>query len=289
VELRHLRYVIAVAEDLHFAQAAGRLHLAAPSLSKQIRQLEMLLGYPLFERRTRQVRLTTAGSAFVSEAREALNHVVLALDLSAAANRAATGSLAIGYSPWIDVPWIIAAKNRFDREIGIEALLRSEHTAAQTESVLTGKLSAGIMVLPIRVPDLEVRVLRQERLVLALPRSHPSAAESSLDVKALANQPIISIRDSVEPALSDYLRCVGKENGFEPRIVQEVTTTSEALELVASNVGAALVRGSLSARLQHQGVVFRHCTELELRVEIGLVYSAHQAPPAVELLFAFLR
>jgi DNA-binding transcriptional LysR family regulator len=76
--MRHLRYVVAIAEDLHFARAANRLHLAAPSLSKQIRQLETLLGYPLFERRTRQVALTTAGSVFVVEAREALNHVALA-------------------------------------------------------------------------------------------------------------------------------------------------------------------------------------------------------------------
>lgn len=91
IKLRTLRYVVAIAEDLHFARAADRLHLAAPSLSKQIRQLESLLGYPLFERRTRQVVLTKAGSAFVAEAREALNHVALALDLSAAANGAESG------------------------------------------------------------------------------------------------------------------------------------------------------------------------------------------------------
>ena len=91
VELRHLRYVITVADELHFAGAANRLHVAAPSLSKQIRQLEDILGYRLFKRKTREVLLTSAGVVFVAEARRSVDHATLAVELGGAAIRGETG------------------------------------------------------------------------------------------------------------------------------------------------------------------------------------------------------
>ena len=289
VELRHLRYVVAVAEDLHFAKAASRLHLAAPSLSKQIRQLETLLGYPLFKRRTRQVVLTKAGTAFVAEARDALNHVALAVNLSAAANGAESGEVAIGYSPWTDLPWIVEARDLLRREIGTDSTLRSESTASQVESLLAGRLDAGIVILPVTATGLTVQTLRREHLLLALPENHALAGSETIDFKALAGEPFISMAGSLEPALHDYLRRIGKENGFVPKVVHEVTSISEALELVAAKIGTALVRASSAARLHAHGVVFRECAEPELFVEVGLAYRTQDPPPAVEKLINLLR
>src|ERR1700691_744046 len=100
VELRLLRYVIAVAEELHFGRAPKRLHLSAPALSKQVKELERDLGYALFERRTREVLLTVAGRAFVAEARQALVRVARAVEYGYAASQGDTGVLSLGYSPW---------------------------------------------------------------------------------------------------------------------------------------------------------------------------------------------
>lgn len=289
IELRHLRYVVAISEELHFARAADRLHLAAPSLSKQVRQLERLLGYPLFERGTRHVVLTKAGSVFVAEAGEALNHVVLALNLSAAASGAGSATVVVGYSPWIDLAWIIEARDLLGGETVTEVMLRSECSALQVENLLTGRLSAGILILPVKTTGLNVQALRRERLLLALPENHALAKPEAVTFKALAGEPFISMADSTEPALNEYLRRIGEESGFAPNVIHEVTNIAEALELVASRMGTALVRASAAARLHAHGVVFRECAELELFVEVGLAYRIQHPPPAVERLISLLQ
>lgn len=289
VELRHLRYVVAIAEDLHFARAADRLHLAAPSLSKQIRQLEILLGYPLFKRRTRQVLLTRAGSAFVTEAREALSHVTLALNLSAAASGAESGGISIGYSPWADLSWIVEARDLLSRTVGTNVALRSEHTASLVDALLAGRLSAGIVILPIRALGLEVQVLRREPLVLALPEGHALAQPGAIDFKALAGDSFVALDGSLEPALNDHLRRVGEESGFAPKVAYEVASLSEVLELVSSKVGVALVRASSAARLLSRGVVFRECADPQLFVEVGLAYRIKHPPTGVQNLITVLR
>lgn len=288
IELRHLRYVVAVAEDLHFARAANRLHLAAPSLSKQIKQLENILGYPLFERRTRHVVLTKSGLAFVSEAREALARVALAVNLSAAVS-GTRSVVAMGYSPWIDLPWIINGRDQLRQEIGIDISLQSEHTTPQVVNLLAGRLSAGIVILPIKATGLMVHALRRERLLLALPKSHSLAESAAITFRELSGEPFISVPSSLEPALHDYLRLVGEESGFVPNVVHEVASLSEALELVASNMGTALVRASAAHRLQVHGVVFCECSEPELFVEIGLACRTQHPSPAAENLITLLR
>jgi DNA-binding transcriptional LysR family regulator len=149
VELRHLRYFVAVAEELHFGRAANRLRLAAPSLSKQIRQLETLLGYALFARGTRRVTLTPGGAAFFSQAREALTNVALAVTLGAAASAIGPAGVCVGYSPWIDPLSLLRLRDAISREIGLEISLRSECTASQVDSLLARRLNVGVVILPI--------------------------------------------------------------------------------------------------------------------------------------------
>jgi len=288
IELRHLRYVVAIAEDLHFARAADRLHLAAPSLSKQIRQLETVLGYPLFERKTRQVLLTNAGAAFVLEARVALNHVALAIDLSAAANITEAGAMAIGYSPWVDLPWIMRARESFCHNAASGVVLQSECSALQIEDILTGRLSAGIVILPIKTDGLSVAVLRHERLLLALPEGHALARVEAIAFHSLIGERFVSIPASREPALNEHLQELGRRNGFVLDVIHEVVSVSEALELVAAGIGITLVRASAAALLRARGVVFRECAE-PLTVEVGLAYALERPPVALEQLVKLLR
>jgi DNA-binding transcriptional LysR family regulator len=288
IELRHLRYVVAVADDLHFAHAANRLHLAAPSLSKQIRQLETLLGYTLFERRTRQVLLTKAGAAFVLEARQALSHVALALKLSAAANGVESATIAVGYSPWIELPWLLDVRDQFNRQSGTTATFRGEYTASQVENILAARLDAGIVILPVQAPGLEVKALRRERLLLALPENHILAKSEAITFRELADEPFISVNASLKPALHEHLLRLGRQSGFAPKVVHEVTSISEALDLVGSNIGTALVTASYAARFRGHGVAFRECTGIELFVEVGFAHRTGQPSSPVEQLFKLL-
>src|ERR1700689_433256 len=132
VELRLLRYVIAVAEELHFGRAAKRLHLSPPALSKQIKDLERDLGYALFERRTREVLLTPAGSAFVVEARQVLVRLERAVECGYAASRGDTGVLSIGYSPWFRPSLLLGLQAKFaERVPGTRLALYSAYSTTQ--------------------------------------------------------------------------------------------------------------------------------------------------------------
>ena len=288
IELRHLRYVVAIAEDLHFARAASRLYLAAPSLSKQIRQLEGVLGYPLFERKTRQVLLTKGGAAFVLEARAALKHVALAIEFGAAANSADAGAVLIGYSPWVDLPWAMKARDEYSRTTQYSIVLRSENSALQVKDILAGRLSAGIVILPIKVDGLSVEVLRRERLLLALPEDHRLARVEAIPFRALSRERFISIPASLEPTLNEHLQELGRGNGFVPEVIHEVAGIAEALELVSVGIGITLVRTSSAALFRARGVVFRECVE-PLTVEIGLAYTADRPPVSLEHLVSLLR
>ena len=159
VELRLLRYVIAVAEELHFGRAAKCLNLSAPALSKQIKDLEGVLGYLLFERKTREVVLTAAGMAFIAEARQALVHVERAMECSYAASRGDTGVLSIGYSPWFRPSLLVALQSAFaGRAPGTRLLLHSAYSTTQIELLLKGTLQVGIIEL--RGPGSALRLAR---------------------------------------------------------------------------------------------------------------------------------
>lgn len=172
VEFRLLRYVIAVAEDLHFGHASRRLHLSTPALSKQIKDLERNLGYALFERRTREVLLTPAGTAFIAEAREALVRVARAVKCGYAASRGDTGVLSIGYSPWFRPSLLMALQTAFAERIPKTRLvLHSVYSTTQINLLLKGTLHVGIIELPANAEGLETHRVWREDLVVAYPRA----------------------------------------------------------------------------------------------------------------------
>ncbi len=183
--------------------------------------------------------------------------VGLVLDLSAAANTADAGAMSIRYSPWVDLPWIVKVRDVFGRGTTSAVVLRSECSALQVEDILAGGLNAGIVILPIKTDGLSVEVLRREHLLLALPEIHALAQVEAIAFHALSGERFIAIAESLEPALNQYLQQLGRGNGFIPDLIHEVTSISEALELVADGIGITLVQASSAARLQARRVVFR--------------------------------
>src|SRR6202047_3039900 len=163
VELRLYRYVAVLAEELNFTRAAARLHVAQPSLSKQVRELEIYLGAQLFERTKREVRLTAAGEAFTAEARLTLFHADRAVQGAKAAKGLHRGPWSIGYSPLIDLRILSKVRRHLSSvHPAADVRLVSAHTTEQADGLMRGKLQAGLVILPIREEGLTCEGLYRE-------------------------------------------------------------------------------------------------------------------------------
>ena len=180
MELRHLRYFVAVAEELHFGRAAIRLFIAQPSLSQQIRQLEEELGFPLLKRTKRSVELTDAGQVFLVAARNILAQVQEAKRAAQRAYRGEVGRLVVGYissSTYDLLPVMLRAyRERFPH---VEVALRELTTPTQVRALEENELQIGLLRLPISTPLVNVEVVRREPIVCVLPEEHPLAVHES--------------------------------------------------------------------------------------------------------------
>jgi DNA-binding transcriptional LysR family regulator len=273
LELRLLRYVIAVAEELHFTRASQRLHLATPSLSKQIRQLEQVLGYSLFERKTREVVLTPAGAAFVAEARLALMHVQRAVEAGAAANAAHAGVVCIGYTPLLDAALLPQIRESFVQAANEATLLfQSTYSTAQIDQILSGHLHAGLVVLPIGTTELRTDSVFRDRLVAAIPERSNMTTRTVLCPEDIAEQPVIWFGKLTNPHLYRYFVDSCRRAGFTPNIVQGVSTIMEMLDLVSAGAGIGFTKDSVRTRLHPEGIAFRELAAPGLSIEIGVAY-----------------
>lgn len=256
VELRHLRYFLAVAEEKHFGRAADRLHMAQPPLSSQIKQLEAELGTVLLERTTRKVELTDAGALLMKRARQILADVEAAKTDVAEIGRGAAGVLRVGFAGTATyrlMPEIVrVARERFPLvrlQISGEML-----TPQMEEALLENRLDAAILRPPVQSTEISLEEIQQSRLVVALNRQHPLADNTGpLDISELANENIVGYPrgSSVSSVVSELTR----QAGFRPRIVQEATETSTLIALVGAGLGAAFVPGSQALPLNSSIVI----------------------------------
>jgi DNA-binding transcriptional LysR family regulator len=261
VELRHLRYAVALADELHFARAAARLHIAQPPLSQQIKALETELGVRLFDRTSRRVALTDAGAAFVAEARRTLASAEQAIEAARRAARAETGRLAVGYVSSASYELLPAVLRAFRRRApDVLLVLEEMNSSEQSRGVLAGTLDLGFVRRP---PPTDRRlagtVVRREPIVVAVPRDHALAAARAIRLRELALEPFVTFPARPRPSWADVALDLCRGAGFEPRVVQEAVEMVSALSLVAAGIGIALVPGAVRA-VPRPGVVFRPLT-----------------------------
>jgi DNA-binding transcriptional LysR family regulator len=267
MELRHLRYFLTVAEERQFTRAAARLHIQQPPLSQQIQELERELGFALFTRLPRGVELTSAGAAFVVDARAVLD----ALDQGVVnARRVAHGQLgtvriALTSSAAFH-PLASAAIRQFRAAHPDIAIDLNEINAADIiERMLNGRVDAGILRKPIEMPaELRFDLLHEERMVLVLPVGHALLHRSKgrragkplrVPLKALAGESFIFVRRPGAPGMyADFIR-VCEAAGFKPDVVSEVPRMLSAINLVAAGAGITLVPASMQ-RYQQESVVY---------------------------------
>lgn len=276
LELRHLRYFLAVAETLHFGRAAERLGLSQPPLSVQIRQLEELVGTPLFERDRRSVRLTPAGAVFREEARRTLRQADAAVEAARAAATGESGTLRIGFvssAPFNALPGILRRYREAHPHIGLE--LREMGTAVQLKALQAGEIDLGLLRLPAQARGVQVELLLREPLVAVLPDSHPLAGSQRVRIQDLRDDPFVLFPRRLGPGLYDRILSFCNEAGYHPEIVQEVEQMHALVGLVAAGLGVTLAPASM--RFMRTGeAVFLELQDAPC-VELGLAWARDDA------------
>ncbi len=242
MELRHLRYFVAVAEEKSITVAARRrLHTAQPSLSRQLRELETEVGARLMTRSARGVELTAAGKVFLDHARLALAQVEAA---AAAARRAAhpeQRTLALGFLSGCEPQWLPGAMHVLREELpGIEVTISSKHSPQLAEGLATGKLDAAFLRREERYPDLVYKVLVSEPLVVILPSDHRLASLKAIALKDLVGETFIGMADQA-PVLRSIIEDYIRRSGLDLEPTHRVEYLSMAMSLVASTRGVALL------------------------------------------------
>jgi DNA-binding transcriptional LysR family regulator len=273
VELRHLRYFVAVAEERHFGRAARRLHIAQPPLSQQIRVLERDLGVTLLHRTSRRVLLTDAGLAFLVEARATLAQADRAIQAASRAAGGQIGQLIIGHMASAELnvfPRLLPVfRNRCP---GVELRFQLLGVSEQFEMLRAGEIHVGFLRLPATDRTLTVKPLVREPLVVALPERHRLAQGRSLSLRALCGERLLLFPRAHAPGYYDLLIAICRQAGLETMIVQETRHLHTLLSLVATGHGVSLVPKCV-ARLARPGVVCRAIRPSLRDTEIGIAYD----------------
>jgi DNA-binding transcriptional LysR family regulator len=259
MELRHLKYFVAVAEELHYGRAARRLNLSQPPLSQQIKQLEDEIGVRLLSRTRRRVELTPAGLVFLEEARRILAASEEAVRRTIRADRGETGRLAVGFigsANYSVLPQVIREYRR--RYPDVEVSLTEMNTSHQLEALREGRIHVGFMRPPGGIEDdgFSVEPVYREPLVAAMPRNHPLGREAELPLRLLAKEPFIMIPRQRGPGFFDFIIALCQQEGFSPHVVLEASQFHTVVGLVAAGIGIAVLPASMQ-RSRMEGVAFR--------------------------------
>lgn len=276
IELRHLRYFIAVAEELHFGHAAARLNISQPPLSQQIQILEQQIGARLFARTNRSVSLTEAGRQFLADSRQILTQVDEAAARAARLHHGETGELRIGFTS--SAPFIKAVSDTLStfrrRYPDVHIQTRETNTREQIVPLNEGTLDLGLM-RNTQLPDTLAweRVLR-EPLLAMVPRDHPLANQPSVSLRELAREPFVFFDPHVGTGLYDDILGLMRRYGLTPVITQEVGEAMTIIGLVAAGLGVSILPASFR-RVQLSEMRWLPIEEQDAVSEMWLVWSKH--------------
>ena len=273
VELRHLRYFVAVAQTLHFGKAADQVGITQPVLSDQVRRLEHLLKVQLLYRTKRVVKLTPAGQVLLEEATQLLAQADVAVSRTRRAADGKLGSLTIGYTGpalYTVMPDIVRVFR--DRNPDIHLSLDERCTSDQEAALLAGELEVGFLHPPVDAA-LSLRPILCETMLLALPADHPLASQPQISIKQLTKESFILFPREVGPHLYASILRLCAEAGFVPRVAQEVTPQPTMIGMVAAGMGIAFVSASLQ-QIGRAGVVNREQVEPAPTLEQAIAWKA---------------
>ncbi|RYE81460.1 MAG: LysR family transcriptional regulator [Myxococcales bacterium] len=288
MELRPLRYFVAVAEEGHFGRAASRLRLAQPTLSRQIQALESEIGFPLFDRSHRQIELTPAGHVMLEHARRLFASVDVAVREAHRASLGQSGRLAVAYPSSLAYSGLPELLRSFRAKYpDVEVLLRELSPQEQVESLHEGRLDVGFIRAPI-IDDatLASELVLREPLMLALPSDHRLASRTRIALDQVAHEPFVLCPRSRAPGYVDLLTRLCRDAGFTPNITQEAPLL-DMLSLVAAGFGVSIVPASL--RHTHRaGLVLRPIVGRP-RTDLLVAWARRNTSPLVEGFLTVVR
>jgi DNA-binding transcriptional LysR family regulator len=283
MELRHLRYFSVLAQELHFGRAAQRLSITQPPLSSTLRSLEDELGTRLFERNSKQVTLTPAGTAFLNEVGPMLDQVRLACDVARAVGAGQRGHLEIGFTGsmiYRGVPQIATAFSQ--QHPGIEASLREMSSAEQINALKRGQIHAAFINTHEVPQGLAGHALAEDPFVCCLPENHPLAHRKVVDLKRLANEPFVMFTREVAPANYDNVIAICANAGFHPQTRFAVRQWLTVAALVANGLGVSLVPASI-ARSKIAGARFVPIGDKAARASAYYLWNPKRMVPGLAL------
>jgi DNA-binding transcriptional LysR family regulator len=282
MELRQLRYFVAVAEELHFGHAARRLRIAQPALSRQIQALEKELLVQLLFRNRRRVQITPAGQVFLNRARLILARTEDAILAAQRASGGVSGSLNLGFvgSATYDVlPSVLRAFRQAAPQV--ELTLSEMTVHAQLEALTEKRIDVGLLRLPAKTEGLVFRTISREPLYVALPGSHRLAQLPALRLSSLAEEPFVLYPDYPQPSWTEFVIGLCQRAGFHPNIAQRTIEIQTTLSLVAAGIGLTVVPECVG-NITRKNVVFRRLTGVRARTELLVAYREHDPSPVVQ-------
>ncbi len=286
MELRQLSYFVAVAESLHFGQAAERLQITQPALSKQISGLERELGIQLFKRTKRTVELTYAGTLFLDQARQILRQVTTAIQLARRTACGDVGLLTIGFTETATHTVLPQLVRQF-RQVypDVQIVMKDMSTEAQVVALNDGKIDLAFLHPPIDDRGLQTSPLFEETFVAVIPVGHPLLNYNRIPVKYLANEAFVIHPRHEGPALYDAFIRVCQEAGFQPTIVNESLSLQTRICLVAAGIGITFVSDSLQS-LVGKDVVCKPLADCPITLKFAATWRLMNSNPS---LHAFLQ
>jgi DNA-binding transcriptional LysR family regulator len=293
MELRQLRYFVAVAEELHFGHAARRLRIAQPALSRYIQALERELEVMLLFRNRRRVQVTPAGQVFLERCRLLLSRAEDAIVAAQRVSEGTSGSLKLGFvgsATYDAIPSILRSFHQFAPQV--ELTLSEMTVHAQLEALAEKRIDLGFLRLPAKTEGLVFRTVSREGLLIALPSSHQLAQLPVLRLSSLAGEPFVLYPDHPRPSWTEFIIGLCQQAGFRPTIAQRTVEIQTTLSLVAAGMGVSIVPACVS-NIPRKDVVYRRLTGVRARTELLAAYRADDTSPVLrsflKLMWQMLR
>ncbi|MCK9215026.1 MAG: LysR substrate-binding domain-containing protein [Rhodoferax sp.] len=292
MNLRQLRYFVAVAEELHFGRAAVRLHISQPPLSQQILNLEEFLGVTLFKREKKRIELTFAGQVFLDSARKLLEQSQWAIQTVRRAAKGEVGTLVIGYASSIPFTGLIGRVVREFRSQrpDVELRIKEMRAVEQIKALVERNIDIGFVREPLLQthPLVESRCVYRETFVLAIPTDHPLSHMPSVQMANLRNESFVLYPRDCGTVLYDQVIHLCHEAGFFPNVIQETPQFASVLDLVSAGLGISIVPAS-TAHASLPNVNFRPITDTMEQTAVSMVCRREENSAALAALLALVQ
>ncbi len=290
MELRHIKYFVAVAKELHFGRAAEKLKMAQPPLSQQIKNLETELGVVLFYRTKRQVKLTRAGEAFLNRANKILKDVNDTCEEVRRIDRGELGQLKLGFAGLVTFDLLPLVLQTFQMKYPeVKVVLHHLTTTEQIKALQQNEIDVGILIPPIDNREIDIEVIREEPFVVALNKSHPLAKITKpMNLSKLANDKFIMPPRNAGPGYYDSIISLCHKAGFSPDTTQEAKELQTVVSLVGSGIGVALLPLSIQ-HLKNDRVTYVSIKDSPNNIKTSVASNKDNKSPVVESFLTLLK